>query len=90
MTTGRPILVTATAVLAASPAKVGNVNLGVAAAGQTIKLHDCAATGDAAAGNLKGTFATDAVFGWELDAYFAVGVVAVVSGGTPVATVTVG
>lgn len=88
---GRPTLVTATAVISAKPGSVTSVIVGVVAAGQTIKLHDCTSTGAAGAGNEKFRIATDAVGSFPIPdgAYFEKGVVAVVSGGTPIATVTV-
>lgn len=87
---GRPVHVTASAVVFGAPADVGVLNVGVAAAGQTVKLHDCVTVGAASAGNLQGTFALDAVNSWFIDAFFAVGVVAIVSGGTPDIMITVG
>lgn len=89
---GRPKLVTASAVVSASPASVFSVTVGVLAASQTIKLHDCTTTGAAAAGNEKFRIATDAVGNVPIPggAFFESGVVAIVSGGTPVATVVVG
>ena len=89
---GRPTLVTATAVISAVPATVLAFIVGVAAAGQTVKLHDCKTTGAAGAGNEKMRIATDAVVSLPVGAgaYFENGIVAVVSGGTPVATVVAG
>lgn len=89
---GRPTLVTTTAVVSAVPASVFGVVVGVLAGTQTIKLHDCTTTGAASAGNEKFRIATDAVGSIPIigGAYFEKGVVAVVSGGTPVATVITG
>jgi hypothetical protein len=90
---GVPVHVTATAVVSANPTTLFGAVVGVAAAGQTLKLHDCAATGDAAAGNLKSTIALDGVEDFQFGtdgASFRVGLVAVVSGGTPDITVIVG
>ena len=90
MSTLRPVLVTASAVVSAIPATVGSLIVGIAAAGATVKLHNCTTTGAAAAGNLVGTFATDAVNPVFIDAYFDVGIVVIVSGGTQSITITVG
>lgn len=89
---GRPVLVTASAVVSAVPTSVTSITVGVLAASQTIKLHDCITTGAAAAGNEKFRIATDAVGNIPIPkgAFFALGVVAIVSGGTPVATVVIG
>lgn len=87
---GRPFHITASAVIFAGPATVENLNVGMLAAGQTVKLHNCATVGAAGAGNLIGTFALDAVTGWHLNAFFDVGVVAIVSGGTPDITIVAG
>jgi hypothetical protein len=89
----RPILVTSSAVVSAVPATAYSTAVGVASAGQTLKLHDCGAIGDAAAGNEKVRLATDAVgnvdFG-NAGAFFAVGITAVLSGAGAVASVVVG
>lgn len=90
---GVPVHVTATAVVSPVPCTLFGVLVGVAAAGQTVKLHDCAATGDAAAGNLKATIALDAVDSYPVGtdgASFRVGLVAVISGGTPDITAVIG
>lgn len=90
---GRGVLVTATAVVSANPATVSAVVIGVLAASNTIKLHNCKTTGAAAAGNEVARIATDTVGDFDfgnLGAYFDQGVVAVVSGGSPVATVVLG
>lgn len=79
----RPVNVTATAVVQAGITRLRALNVGIAAAGQTVKLHDCAATGDASTGNRKATIALDTAQSWHWeDATFYVGLVAVVSGGT--------
>ncbi len=90
---GRPTLVTANTVVSALPATAFSIIVGVAGAGQTIKLHDCTTVGAAAAGNEKFRIATDAVGDFDFGnagAYFEKGIVAIVSGGTPVATVVAG
>lgn len=84
---GTPKYLTASAVVAARPATVGSVVVGVAAAAQTVKLHNCLAVVDAAPGNLVATLSLAAAQTYVLDALFTVGVVAVVSGGTPEITV---
>ena len=88
---GRPTLITATAVLSAKPAALTAIAVTAASAGQTIKIHDCTTTGAAAAGNEKFRLTTDAVQSVPMDegAYFELGIVAVVSGGTPVATAVI-
>lgn len=85
-----PVRVTATAVVAGHSTTLQRVVVGVVAAGQTLKLHDCATTGAASAGNTKATIALDAVGCYEFRAAFRDGLVAVVSGGTPDITVMVG
>jgi hypothetical protein len=90
---GRPTLVTASAVVSAVPAVLSAVVVGVLAASQTIKLHNCKTTGAASGGNEMVRIATDAVGDFDfgpLGAYFDTGIVAIVSGGTPVATVVAG
>ena len=90
MAAGIAQLVTATAVVQAGPCAVSNIIIGVPSAGQTIKLHDCKTTGAAASGNELVRIATDTVGSYFIDARFAVGCVAVVSGGSPIATVVAG
>lgn len=80
---GNPKNLAATAVVAAHPTTLRTVTVGVVAAGQTLKLHDCTTTVAAAAGNLRSTIALDAVGSYVFDAAFRDGLVAVVSGGTP-------
>lgn len=88
---GTPIRITASAVIATGPFVVNNVNVGVPATGQTLKLHNCTSVGAASSGNQLFTFALDDPQGsWNLDARFDVGVVAIISGGSPDVTLTVG
>lgn len=90
MTPGIPTNVTASAVVSANPTVLHFVNVGVVAAGQTIKLHDCTTVGAAAAGNLKATVALDAVGSYAFEALFRDGLVAVVSGGSPAVSIVAG
>lgn len=87
---GNPTRFAASAVIAAHPTTLRQVVVGVVAAGQTVKFHDCTSTGAAAAGNLKATIALDGVVSVELGALFRDGLVAIVSGGTPDITVVTG
>jgi hypothetical protein len=92
MLTGSPTRVTANAVVSASPGYVSTVTVGHADAGQTLKLHNCATVGAAANGNCMFTIPLDTPQAWYLGeggVHFDVGVVAIVSGGTPDCTVVV-
>jgi hypothetical protein len=89
----RPTRVTASTVVSATSTTLYHVIVGVAAATQTVKLHDCAAVGDASAGNLKATIDLATVNAYPFGppgAYFAVGLVAVVSGGSPDISIVAG
>lgn len=80
-------------VVQASPCTLFGVTIGTEVAAQTVKLHDCAAEADAAAGNLVSSIKTDTrgsiTFGTDGVAC-RVGLVAIVSGGAPDITVVYG
>ena len=75
-------------VVSAVPCRLVTVVVGTETAGQTLALHDCAAEGDVAAGNKIATVKLDSRATFDFRAAACrVGLVAVVSGGTPDITV---
>lgn len=82
-----------TVVVSAVPCTLFGIVVGKVAAGQTLAVHDCAASGDVAAGNRKALIEWDTreslPFGTD-GASFRVGLVVVASGGAGVATVVTG
>lgn len=74
-------------VVYARPATLYHVVVGVAAAAETVAIHDAATVEDAAAGNLVSTVSLAAVGDWPFGVSMRSGIVAVVSGGSPDITV---